>query len=162
MADDRCLPLQSSPSCLRSKGRKRSNREDKRGFNTKIHLAVDAHGMPLRTLVTEGTRADCKMAIELIEGIPVEHLMADRAYDTNALMEYLHQHEAQAVIPPKRNRKKKREYDKALYEYRHLVENTFLKLKQFRGIATRHAKSVSCFVGAVHLASIVLWLRCLV
>lgn len=102
------------------------------------------------------------MAIELIEEMPVEHLMADRAYDTNALIEYLYQQGAQAVIPPKRNRTTKREYDTALYEYRHLVENTFLKLKQFRGIATRYAKSVSCFVGAIHLASIVLWLRCLV
>ncbi|MBR8823925.1 IS5 family transposase ISThsp20 [Fusobacterium necrophorum] len=141
---------------------KPSDSKDKRRLNTTVDLTVDAHDIPLRTLVTEGTRADCKMAIKLIEAMPVEHLIADRAYDTNALVEYLHEQNTQAVIPPKRNRKTKWEYNNALYEYRHLVENTFLKLKQFRGIATRYAKSVSCFAGAIHLASIVLWLRCLV
>jgi len=68
----------------------------------------------------------------------------------------------EVVIPPKKNRIEQREYDDFLYQYRHLVENAFLKLKRWRSVATRYAKSVEAFAGAVNLAAIVLWLRCLV
>lgn len=57
-----------------------------RGLNTKIHSAVDAHGMPVRILDTEGIRADCKEAIYLIEGISAQTLLADRGYDTNEIV----------------------------------------------------------------------------
>jgi len=67
----------------------------------------------------------------------------------------------EVVMPPKKNRLEQREYDKFLYKYRHLVENAFLKLKRWRGVATRYAKTLSSFLGAVNLAAIVLWLRCL-
>jgi len=71
------------------------------------------------------------------------------------------------VIPPKSNRKEQREYDKYLYKLRHLIENAILKLKQFRGIATRYAKTTVSlyakttvsFHGAVVLTSILQWLR---
>ena len=53
-----------------------------RGLNTQIHLAVDAHGMPIRILATEATRADCSLAPELIEGLSAEHLIADKRDDT--------------------------------------------------------------------------------
>ena len=53
-----------------------------RGLNTQIHLAVDAHGMPIRILATEATRADSSLAPELIEGLSVEHLTADKGDDT--------------------------------------------------------------------------------
>ena len=56
----------------------------KRRFSTKIHLAVDLYGMPVRILITEGTRADCKDAVHLIEGITAENLVADRGYDTSS------------------------------------------------------------------------------
>ncbi|PFB50161.1 hypothetical protein CN404_27295 [Bacillus thuringiensis] len=65
------------------------------------------------------------------------------------------------VIPPRKNRKKQREYDKHLYKLRHLVENAFLKLKRFRGVATRYTKTTSAFRGAVTLASISQWLNLL-
>ena len=53
-----------------------------RGLNTQIHLAVDAHGMPIRILATEATRADCSLAPELIAGLSAEHLIADKRDDT--------------------------------------------------------------------------------
>jgi transposase len=102
----------------------------KRGLNTKLHLAVDAHGMPVRVIITQGTTADCTQASRLIEGISADYLLADRGYDSNAIIEQAEKQEIKPVIPPKKNRKKQREYDKDLYKLRHLVENAFLHLKQ--------------------------------
>jgi transposase len=117
--------------------------------------------MPVRIIVTEGTTADCKLALALIEGILAEFLFADRGYDTNAILKYAKEAGIEVVIPPKKNRKEQRSYDNHLYKYRHLVENAFLKLKRWRGVATRYAKTLAAFIGAVNLAAIVLWLRCL-
>ena len=117
--------------------------------------------MPVRIVVTEGTKADCRLALELIEGIAAGYLLADKGYDTNEILEYARKMNIEAVIPPKKNRLEQREYDKHLYRHRHLVENAFLLLKRWRGVATRYAKTLSSFVGAVNLAAIVLWLRCL-
>lgn len=61
------------------------------------------------------------------------------------------------VIPSKKNRKEQREYDKYLYKLRHLVENAFLMLKRWRGIATRYAKLTSSFVAAVQIRCIAIW-----
>ena len=58
----------------------------KRGLNSKLHLAVDSHGMPVRLAVTAGTVADCSQALALIEGSSAEHLLADKAYDTNEIV----------------------------------------------------------------------------
>ena len=63
------------------------------------------------------------------------------------------------VIPPKKNRKVQREYDKELYKARHLVENAFLYLKQRRGIAARYAKNAASFLAAVQIRRIFLWLQ---
>ena len=114
--------------------------------NTKIHLAVDANGIPVRILVTEGTRADCKEAVHLIEGISTETLLADRGCDTNDIPAYAVSSGMEPVIPPKKNRKEQRDYDKYLYKPRHLVENCFLSLKRWRGIATRYARTSDAFI----------------
>ncbi|MDR0249755.1 MAG: IS5/IS1182 family transposase, partial [Burkholderiales bacterium] len=63
------------------------------------------------------------------------------------------------VIPPKKNRKEQREYDRYLYRLRHLVENAFLHLKAWRGIATRYAKNTASFLAAVHIRCIVIWAK---
>ena len=86
MVDDRCESLQSASTCGGRKGRKSGHEPHKRGLNTKIHLAVDAHGMPVRIFITEGTTADCTQAQKLIKGIKAEHLLADRGYDVDAIM----------------------------------------------------------------------------
>jgi transposase len=120
---------------------------------------VDAHGMPVRIAITEGTTADCTQAIALIDDIAAEHLLADRAYDTDAIREYMEEQGIQPVIPPKKNRKVQYEYDTDLYKIRHLVENAFLHLKQWRGIATRYAKNAASFLAAVQIRSISLWAK---
>jgi len=118
---------------------------------------VEAHGMPVRALVTQGTTADCTQAKSLIEGIDAEHLLADRGYDSNAIVTQAVERGMRVVIPPKRNRKVKREYDKNLYKVRHRVENAFLHLKRWRGIATRYAKNSASFLAAIHIRCIALW-----
>jgi len=129
----------------------------KRGLNTKLHLAVDAHGMPVRVVVTTGTDADCTHAGKLIEGISADHLLADKGYDSDAIVEQARQQGMKAQIPPRKSRKEQREYDKHLYKQRHLVENAFLHLKRWRGIATRYAKNSASFLAAVHIRCLVLW-----
>lgn len=113
--------------------------------------------MPVRIRITKGTRADCKEAGYLIEGITAEHLLADKAYDTNAILAQAEAQGMNAVIPPKKNRKVQREYDEELYKLRHLVENAFLHLKRWRGIATRYAKNTGSFLAAVQIRCIALW-----
>ena len=102
----------------------------KKGLNTKIHLAVDAHGMPVRVIVTEGTTADCTKAEELIAGVDADYLLADRTYDSNEIIDSANELGMESVIPPKKNRKVLRKYDRNLYKLRHLVENAFLDLKE--------------------------------
>jgi transposase len=63
------------------------------------------------------------------------------------------------VIPPKSNRTEQREYDKDMYKARHLIENFFAKLKQYRAIATRYDKRAHTFLGAIYLAASVIWLN---
>ena len=99
MADDRRQPYQGASPRSGSERRQSGYVQDKRGLNTKIHLAVDAHGMPIRILVTEGTRADCKEAVHLIEGISAETLLADRGYDTNDILAYAVSAGMEPVIP---------------------------------------------------------------
>jgi len=84
--------------------------------------------------------------------------LADKGYDSNALVEQTQEQGMQVVIPPRKNRKEPRSYDKHLYRYRHLVENAFLHLKRWRGIATRYAKNAASFLAAVQIRCLVLWL----
>ena len=113
--------------------------------------------MPVRIFVTAGTKADCKQAVALIDGFAAKYLLADRGYDTNEIISKALSVGMQAIIPPKRNRKHQREYNEHLYKVRHLVESSFLHLKRWRGIATRHAKTTASFVAAVQIRCIALW-----
>ena len=108
-------------------------------------------------LITEGTRADCTQAATLIEGIDAENLIADRGYDTDEIIDKARTAGMEVVIPPKKNRKEQRQYDEYLYKLRHLIENAFLHLKRWRGVATRYAKNSSSFLAAVHIRCIALW-----
>ena len=124
-----------------------------------MHLAVDAHGMPVRFFVTDATVADCSAEETLIAKFKAEYLLADRGYDTDAIIRCALQAGMTPVIPPKKNRKVLRNYDKHIYKLRHLVENAFLHFKRWRGIATRYAKNVASFVAAVQIRCIALWLK---
>ena len=107
--------------------------------------------------ITSGTVADCTQGSRLIEGLTAENLLADKGYDSNKIIDVATEQGMTVVIPPKKNRKEQRAYDKALYKYRHLVENAFMHLKRWRGIATRYAKNTASFLAAVQIRCIVLW-----
>jgi len=157
VAYDRCFSLQGASTCCGRQGRKSRYESQKRGLNTKLHLAVDSNGMPIRAIITQGTTADCTQALDLIKDIPAENLLADRGYDSNMIVDQAIAQGIQPVIPPKKNRKQQREYDKHLYKIRHLVENAFLHLKRWRGIATRYAKNSKSFLAAIQIRCIALW-----
>jgi transposase len=155
-------PHQSSFSCGGCARRQPGHEPDKKGFNSKIHLAVDAHGMPPRILVTQGSTADCTQAHALIAGLDVQYLLADRGgYDTDAIIAQARQADLEATIPPKKNRKVPRDYDNHIYRQRHLIENTFFHLKRWRGIVTRYAKNTASFLAAVHIRCLALRLNIL-
>ena len=88
-------------------------------------------------------------------------LLADKGYDVNAIIAMAEAMGMEVVIPPKKNRKEQREYDEELYKLRHLLENAFLKLKQWRGIATRYAKNTASFLAAVRICCMAIWLELL-
>ena len=87
-------------------------------------------------------------------------LLADKAYDADErVLAPLAAAGKLAVIPSKANRKVPRQFDREVYKARHLIENFFAKLKQFRAIATRYDKTARNFLGAIHLAAVVIWLN---
>jgi len=86
-----------------------------------------------------------------------EMLLANKGYDSNAILRQALSQGMTPVIPPKKNRKEQRAYDREIYKLRHLVENAFLHLKRWRGIATSYAKNTASFLAAVHIRCIDLW-----
>jgi transposase len=129
-------------------------------LSTKIHATVDALGNPTGFFLTPGQASDLAGADELLPALAADILIADKAYDADArVLEPLQQAGKTVVIPPKRTRKVQRHYDQALYQARHLIENFFCKLKQFRAIATRYDKTDCNFLAAIYLAASVIWLN---
>ncbi|CAM3210086.1 IS5 family transposase [Xenorhabdus nematophila] len=110
-------------------------------------------------MITSATTADCSQAEYLIEGFDAEHLLADRGYDSDAIAEQAKNQGMEVQIPNRKNRKAQRKDDRELYRLRHLVENAFLHLKRWRGIATRYAKNRASFLAAVQIRCLALWLR---
>jgi transposase len=128
-------------------------------LTTKIHALVDALGNPLRVHLTPGQWADSPQAPALLAELQPLAVVADKAYDTNAIVEELTSQGIQVVIPPKANRVDQREYDKNLYADRNKIERFFNLLKNNRRIAARYDKTASSFLAFVHLACALIWLR---
>ena len=121
---------------------------------------VDALGNPVGFHLTGGEAHDLVGADHLIPTMQADTLLADKAFDADArVIEPLAAAAKQAVIPPKANRKQPRDYDKHFYKARHLIENFFAKLKQYRAIATRYDKTARNFLAAVYLAASIIWLN---
>lgn len=127
-------------------------------MSTKIHAVVDALGNPLRVRLTPGQRADSPQALDLLDGIDTQAVVADKAYDTDAITAKLTDRGVEVVIPPKRNRLDQRPYDENLYADRNKIERFFNRLKGYRRVATRYDKSASSFLAFVHLACALIWL----
>jgi len=129
------------------------------GFSTKIHAAVDALGNPLRLLLTGGQSGDATQAIPLLEGFDFSFVLADRAYATNAILDFITKNDAKAVIPAKKNRGVQREIDGHTYKERHLVECFMHKIKPYRRIFSRFEKYASRYMSFLSFAAALIWLR---
>ena len=121
---------------------------------------VDALGNPVGFFLTGGEAHDLVGADHLLPTMEADTLIADKAFDADdRVITPLKAAGKTAVIPPKSNRKSPRRFDRHLYKARHLIENFFAKLKQYRAIATRYDKTARNFLAAVHLAASVVWLN---
>ena len=129
------------------------------GFSTKIHIAVDALSNPVEIILTAGQEADVTQAEPLIETHKANAYILDKAYDSDAVVNAANRQGGEAVIPPKKNRKVPRDYDKHLYKERMKVEWFISLIKQYRRVATRYEKTARNFLGFVHVASIMVLLR---
>lgn len=128
-------------------------------MSTKIHATVDALGNPTGFHLTPGQAHDLEGADVLLEDTLGQTIIADKSYDAQErLVQPLKDKGKEVVIPSLSNRKQHRAYDEHLYKARHLVENFFARLKQYRAIATRYDKTAINFLGAIHLAAAAVWL----
>lgn len=130
------------------------------GLSTKIHATVDAQGKPTGFHLTPGQAHDLDGADVLLPGTKAATVIADTAYDAQErVIAPLAQAGKGVVIPSNPTRKCLRDYDRLLYQARHLIENFFARLKQYRAIATRYDKTAANFLGAIYLAASVIWLN---
>ena len=129
-------------------------------MSTKIHTTVDALGNPTGFHLTGGEAHDLVGADHLLPEMQADTLLADKASDADErVIQPLVAAGKTAVIPSRANRKSPRDYDRHLYRERHLIENFFAKLKQFRAIATRYDKTARNFLAAVYMAASAIWLN---
>jgi len=128
------------------------------GLTTKIHTLVDALGRPLRFLLTAGQVHDSVTAPQLLADRTAAAVIADTAYDSNALRELIADAGATVVIPSNPRRKAIIPLDALAYKLRNRIERFFNKLKHFRRIATRYDRRAAYFLAALHLASTMIWM----
>ncbi|AKP63585.1 transposase [Levilactobacillus koreensis] len=131
------------------------------GRTTKIHAVVDGLGNPVRFLLTGGQVHDSRAAKTLLESLDLSdsNVIADKAYGTTELRQYITAESGTYTIPPKENAKNKWDCDYYVYCERHLIENFFNLLKNYRRIATRYDKLAHVFLSAVYVASICILLK---
>jgi transposase len=130
------------------------------GLTTKIHALVDANGNPIALKLTEGQAHDGKSACDMLDALgPGQILLADRAYDGDALRQRLAERGAWANVKPMPNRINIPAFSPFLYRYRNLVERFFNKLKHFRAVATRFEKHDANYLAIVKLAAVRIWMR---
>ena len=129
------------------------------GFSTKIHLTVDGLGNPLRIRLTAGQTHESTQAHALLEGLLGQHVIADRGYAGQPLVDWIVERGAIVVIPPHQRAQLPRDYDRWLYRERHLIECFINKIKHFRRVFSRFDKLASRYLGFLHLVSTLIWLR---
>jgi transposase len=130
------------------------------GNTTKIHMAVDAFGLPIEFQLTGGEVHDAKAAPGLIAKLPkADYTIADKGYDSEEIRSQIRNKSSIPIIPRKQNSKTGNDdIDWCLYKYRHLVENVFARLKHFRAIATRYDKLKRNYSSMLAMACSYIWL----
>ena len=149
----RWCPKQTGGQAEQALGRSRG------GFSTKIHITVDGLGNPLRLRLSAGQSHDSTQAVELIEGLTCQRVIAYRGYAGQPFIDLVIEMGAEPVIPPHQCSKQPRDYDTWSYRERHLVECFINKLKHYRRIFSRYDKLDRRFLGFLYFASTLIWLR---
>ena len=152
------------------------------GLSTKVHLAVDGRGLPVRVILTPGQDGDNPQLLPLLDGIRVacagpgrrrsrpDAVLADKAYSHPSTRRALRKRRIRLVSPERSDQIARRKaagsrggrppaFDAALYKQRNVIERCFSRLRQFRGLATRYAKRAAYYQAEVTIAAIILWLR---
>ena len=122
-------------------------------------MLADALGRPLRFIITGGQVHDVVMAPALLDGVNGDAVIADKAYDSNALRQLIADAGMIAVIPSTRSRRIQIPHDVGLYKNRNRIERCFNKLKHFRRFATRFDRRMKHFLAFIHLAAAMIWMR---
>jgi len=143
----------------KNSGEEQSLGRSKGGFTTKIHALVDALGCPLKITLSSGQRHAITQASLLTENQQADCLIGDKAYDKVSFIEELSSNIKKVVIPPRKNRREKRDYDVDIYKERHLIECFFGKIKHFRRIFSRFDKAAHTFLSFIHFVSTLIWPR---
>jgi len=125
----------------------------KGGMNSKISVIVDGVGQPIRLLLSAGNDADITHAQSMAEEIPGSMLVADKGYDSDPFRQWLRARGIAPCIPPRSNRLKPCRYSRASYRKRHLVENFFERIKNFRRVSTRYDKLANSYLSFLCLAA---------
>lgn len=128
-------------------------------MTTKILALTDALGNLVRFVLLPGQRFDTVRVPPLIDGVCFGGLIADKAFDSNSIILELTERGSKAVIAQHRRRASPLQIDDDLYKWRHLIENFFGKLKEFKRIAMRADKTDQRFKAAIHLAAAVIHSR---
>ena len=131
----------------------------KGGFSTKVHATADSLGCPTKFILTGDNESDYTQALPLIEEQQADYVLADKGYDSQAIVDAINLKGAEPVIPSRSLRKMPREYDRHIYKERNAIERMFNKIKQFRRVATRYDKLAVAYISFLHVAAIVVWLR---
>ncbi len=129
----------------------------KGGRNSKLNAAVDSRGKLISMEVMPGNAHELTNAIEVLGDVTDQLVLADKGYDSDALIDHILDHGGAPNIPPRKNRKNPIKYDKGLGKQRHKVENLFCRLKRKRRVATRYDKLQITFLGFVTISAIADW-----
>jgi len=130
------------------------------GLTTKIHALVDAMGLPIDLVLSEGQAWDGRKTAAMLDRLGRNTVfLADRAYDADAIRRAVAERGAFANIPPMPQRRQKPVFSPFLYRQRNLIERFFNKIKHFRAVATRYDKHPENYLASVKLAAIRIWMR---
>lgn len=122
-------------------------------MTTKLHAAVDGHGKLRRLVLTAGQRGDAPQAQALLETLDVQHVIADAAYDSDAIRQHVADRGGEACIRSNPTRKREKPYDRRRYRHRNVIERFFRRIRDCRRVATRYEKKARNFAAFIWLAA---------
>ena len=111
----------------------------------------------MRFILTGGHVSNAKLAIPLLIGLDARHVLADKAYDSHAILDHVETSGARPVIPQRVCMPRRRDFDPAIYRLRNRIERTIGKLKQLRRVATRYDRLPHNYLATLYLAAIAFW-----